>query len=70
MKLTMVPRASCTFAHTFEIKHAPLSLTAESQRPKVLTHDLMKALAHWSAVACGMGTASTHLDVLSSIVSI
>jgi hypothetical protein len=64
----MVPKFSCTFAHTFDTKDGPLSVVAMSQRPNVLTHDLMNALEHASAVALGMGTASTQRDVRSRMV--
>ena len=64
----MVPKFSCTFAHTFDINDGPLSVVAMSHRPNVLTHDLMNAFEHASAVALAMGTASTQRDVLSNMV--
>ena len=66
--MTIVPKFSCTLAQTFDTNAGPLSVVAISHSPNVLTHDLMNALAHSSAVCVFMGMASTQRDVRSNMV--
>ena len=67
--MTTVPSFSCKLVHSFAVKVFPLSEVAWSGKPNLLIQEVMSALVQFSAVACGMGTASRNLLVRSIMVN-